>query len=53
MKEGKATSIIGRLGKQSCETSRLPHFPEILLTDWGEVFPAVRLCLQKYFSYYL
>jgi hypothetical protein len=39
---GKSISVTGRGGPQGCETSRLPHFFEIQLTDGGEVSLARR-----------
>jgi hypothetical protein len=41
LKIGKAIPVIG------CETSRLPHFPDNLLTDGGEV---VSLTLRQTYS---
>jgi hypothetical protein len=35
--KGKATPVTGRGGPYGCETSRLPHFLDIWLTDEGEV----------------
>jgi hypothetical protein len=36
-KKGKAISVTGRGGPYGCETSRLPHFLDIRLTDGGKV----------------
>jgi hypothetical protein len=37
MVKGKANPVTGREGPQGCETSRLPYFLEIQLTDGSEV----------------
>lgn len=36
-KNSKATSITGRTGLWTCETSKLQHFPDNQLTDGGEI----------------
>jgi hypothetical protein len=36
-KKGKAIPVTGGGGPQGCETSRLPHYLDNLLTDGGEV----------------
>jgi hypothetical protein len=36
-KNGKAIPVTGREGLNCCETSRLPYFLDIRLTDGGEV----------------
>jgi hypothetical protein len=35
--KGKAIPVTGHRGPQGCETSRLPHFLDDLLTHGGEV----------------
>jgi hypothetical protein len=41
-KKGKAIPVTGRKGPQGCETSMLPHFLDIRLTDGGEVVSLTR-----------
>jgi hypothetical protein len=38
----KAISVTSREGPEGCETSRLPHFLDSLLTDGGEVVSLTR-----------
>jgi hypothetical protein len=42
MYKSKAIPVIGHAGPQVVETSRLPHFLDILLTDGGEVVSLTR-----------
>jgi hypothetical protein len=37
LKKSEANPVTGRGGPQGCETSRLPHFLDSLLTDGSEV----------------
>jgi hypothetical protein len=39
---GKAIPVTGHEDRQSCETSRLPHFLDNRLTDGGEVVSLTR-----------
>jgi hypothetical protein len=41
-KKGKAIPVTGRGGAEGCETSRLPHFLDDLLTYGGEVVSLMR-----------
>jgi hypothetical protein len=43
MNISKAIPVTDRGGLQGCETSRLPHFLNNLLTDGGEVVSLTRL----------
>jgi hypothetical protein len=60
VKLSKAIPVTGRGGPQGCETSRLPHFLGIWLTDGGDVLglkrlppftPGITLTLAKYINF--
>jgi hypothetical protein len=40
--KGKAIPVTDRRGPQGCETSRLPHFVDSRVTEYGEVFSLTR-----------
>jgi hypothetical protein len=40
--KGKAVLVTGHGGPEGCETSRLPHFLDIRLTNGGEVVSLTR-----------
>jgi hypothetical protein len=45
--KGKAIPVTGREGPQGCETWRLPHFLNNLLTDGSEVVSPTTLYPQE------